>query len=89
MPWTAPQVVRPEPLLVGDERAMLEAWLDYHRQTLLGKCGGPSVEPLRRRARADRRREGLLSPADVLGISRLGHFGSVDSHQSVGIIEQG
>jgi len=50
MPWTAPQVVRPEPPLVGDERAMLEAWLDYHRQTLLGKCGGLSAEQLRRRA---------------------------------------
>ena len=34
--WTAPDVTRvPEPS-TGDERAMLEGWLDWHRQTLLG-----------------------------------------------------
>ncbi|HEX7745033.1 MAG TPA: DinB family protein [Micromonosporaceae bacterium] len=53
MTWTAPIVTRsPEPH-VGDERPMIEGWLDYHRQTLLLKCAGltaeqlktPSVEP--------------------------------------------
>jgi uncharacterized damage-inducible protein DinB len=29
---------------------MLEAWLDFHRQTLLGKCGGLSAGQLRQRS---------------------------------------
>ena len=29
---------------------MLEAWLDFHRQTLLMKCSGLTAEQLRRRA---------------------------------------
>ncbi|WP_280892123.1 DinB family protein [Streptomyces sp. LBL] len=44
---------RHEPATNADERAMLEGWLDYHRQTLAWKCEGlsdaqlrtPSVEP--------------------------------------------
>ncbi|MFF9278224.1 DinB family protein [Streptomyces griseosporeus] len=44
---------RPQPAPDADERAMLEGWLDYHRQTLAWKCEGlteaqlktPSVEP--------------------------------------------
>jgi uncharacterized damage-inducible protein DinB len=40
MTWTAPHVdlarVRPG----SDERSSLQAWLDFHRQTLLGKCAG-------------------------------------------------
>ena len=31
---------RAEPPYVGDERAMLEGWLEYHRATLLIKCEG-------------------------------------------------
>src|SRR5438128_8547410 len=31
---------RVEPPFVSDERAMLEAWLEYHRTTLLLKCEG-------------------------------------------------
>lgn len=38
--WTAPEIDRtPEPSL-GDERTVLEGWLDYHRDTLLHKCAG-------------------------------------------------
>ncbi|MGH8890035.1 MAG: DinB family protein [Acidothermaceae bacterium] len=48
--WTAPQIDRTEPPTVGDERASLEAWLDYHRQTLLFKCAGLTVDQLRRQA---------------------------------------
>ena len=40
MPWTAPEVTRPAVPRVADERTMLEAWLDLHRQTLLMKCTG-------------------------------------------------
>ena len=31
---------RTEPAYVADERAMLEAWLEFHRTTLLLKCEG-------------------------------------------------
>jgi hypothetical protein len=31
---------RPVPLLTGDERSMLESWLDFHRATLELKCAG-------------------------------------------------
>jgi uncharacterized damage-inducible protein DinB len=42
MPWIAPVIERPdfaEPL-VGDERTMLEARLEWQRTTLLAKCTG-------------------------------------------------
>ena len=53
MTWRAPEITRTNEPYVGDERTMLEGWLDYHRQTLLLKCAGltaeqlktPSVEP--------------------------------------------
>ncbi|AEV88188.1 Mini-circle protein [Actinoplanes sp. SE50] len=45
--WTAPEAHRvPEPH-TGDERAMLQGWLDYHRQTLLLKCAGLTAEQLK------------------------------------------
>ena len=47
---TAPQVERPAVPRVADERTMLEAWLDYHRATLLMKCAGLSDEQLRLRS---------------------------------------
>lgn len=50
MTWTAPAVERVDPPLVAGERPALEAWLDYHRQTLLYKCAGLSVDQLRQRA---------------------------------------
>jgi uncharacterized damage-inducible protein DinB len=52
MPWTAPEVTRPAVPRVADERTMLEAWLDLHRQTLLMKCTGLSAEQLKRRSAA-------------------------------------
>jgi uncharacterized damage-inducible protein DinB len=50
MPWTAPVITRPAVPRVADERTMLEAWLDFHRQTLLMKCTGLSAEQLKRRS---------------------------------------
>jgi hypothetical protein len=48
--WTAPDVDRaPSPRLV-DERACLQGWLDFHRQTLLGKCAGLTHEQLATRS---------------------------------------
>jgi len=47
MPWTAPLVTRQQTPYVAGERPMLEAWLDFHRQTLLIKCGGLTAGQLR------------------------------------------
>ena len=52
MSWTAPEVTRPARPGVADERTMLEAWLDLHRQTLLMKCAGLSAEQLKLRSAA-------------------------------------
>jgi uncharacterized damage-inducible protein DinB len=38
------------PPKVADERTMLDAWLDRHRETLLWKCEGLSDDQLRERA---------------------------------------
>ena len=47
MTWTAPEVIdRVDPGPVGPERDQLEAWLDYHRKTLLTKCAGLTGEQL-------------------------------------------
>ena len=43
-------VDRTDPPLVGDERSMLEAFLEYHRATLLLKCHGLEPEQLRMRS---------------------------------------
>ena len=48
--WTAPAVERVDPPDVAGERAALEGWLDYHRQTLLWKCAGLTADQLRQRA---------------------------------------
>jgi uncharacterized damage-inducible protein DinB len=52
MTWTAPDVTRPAVPRVADERTMLEAWLDFHRQTLLMKCAGLGAEQLKQRSAA-------------------------------------
>src|SRR6516164_3434472 len=49
MPWIAPTVVRHDTPPVAGERQMLEAWLDFHRQTLLSKCSGLTADQLRQR----------------------------------------
>jgi uncharacterized damage-inducible protein DinB len=48
--WTAPPPDRTDPDRLGDERSSLEAWVDYHRATLLAKCAGLSAEQLKERA---------------------------------------
>jgi uncharacterized damage-inducible protein DinB len=50
MTWTAPPVDRERPPHVASERAMLEAWLTFHRRTLLSKCTGLTAEQLRMRS---------------------------------------
>jgi len=43
-------VDRHDPPLVAAEREMLDAWLDYHRATLLVKCEGLTDEQLKARS---------------------------------------
>ena len=50
MTWTAPQITRQSTPSVAGERQMLEAWLDFHRQTLLSTCSGLTAEQLRQRS---------------------------------------
>jgi uncharacterized damage-inducible protein DinB len=45
--WTAPDANRVSEPVTGDERAMLEGWLDWHRQTLLSKAAGLTAEQLK------------------------------------------
>ncbi|HEY7043915.1 MAG TPA: DinB family protein [Nocardioidaceae bacterium] len=46
-----PQTIeRAEPPFAADERTMLDAWLDFHRATLLTKCEGLTEDQLRTRA---------------------------------------
>jgi Protein of unknown function (DUF664) len=47
--WTAPVVERGAPARIAGERASLEQWLDFHRATLLVKCGGLTAEQLKAR----------------------------------------
>jgi uncharacterized damage-inducible protein DinB len=50
MTWTAPQITCQSTPSVAGERQMLEAWLDFHRQTLLSTCSGLTAEQLRQRS---------------------------------------
>jgi hypothetical protein len=45
--WRAPEANRPPEPAALPERPMLQAWLDYHRQTLLLKCEGLTPDQLR------------------------------------------
>ncbi len=47
MTWTAPSIDRIQNPAAVDERAMLEGWLAFHRQTLLWKCEGLTAEQLK------------------------------------------
>ena len=44
-----PEDDRTEPPLTGGERALLQGFLDFHRQTLLWKCAGLTADQLRQR----------------------------------------
>jgi len=47
MTWTAPTVDREFTALNNPERAALQDWLRYHRETLLMKCAGLTPDQLR------------------------------------------
>src|SRR5215469_886569 len=46
----APDVARSSPGYLLGEREMLDGWLDYHRATLLWKCGGLTDDQLREKS---------------------------------------
>ena len=48
--WTAPEFTRTAEPFTGDERAMLDGWLDWHRGTLLTKCAGLTGKQLAQRS---------------------------------------
>ena len=48
--WIAPEAHRVSEPMTGGERAMLEGWLDWHRQTLLSKVAGLTAEQLKLRS---------------------------------------
>jgi uncharacterized damage-inducible protein DinB len=49
-PEFPPATDRADPPFVADERTMLDAWLDFHRATLLSKCEGLDDDQLRERS---------------------------------------
>lgn len=54
---------RVDPPFIADERAMLNNWLDWHRETLAVKCQGLTDEQLRERSTSP-------SPMSLLGLVR-------------------
>jgi hypothetical protein len=69
MTWTAPEVPRTEPSTVNSERESLDAWLDYHRATLLFKCQGLTGEQLCQRA---------VSPSALSLLGLVRHMAEVE-----------
>ncbi|WP_117212365.1 DinB family protein [Allorhizocola rhizosphaerae] len=50
MDWIAPEVTRAPARYVGDERAVYQSMLEFHRETLLMKCTGLTAEQLKLRS---------------------------------------
>jgi hypothetical protein len=72
MTWTAPQITRVNRPLAepaGDERTLADAWLDFHRQTLLWKCGGLTAEQLKLRA---------IEPSNLSLLGLVRHMAEVE-----------
>ena len=59
------------PALSGDERTMLEGWLDYERATLLIKCEGLTGAELTRRS---------VSPSTMSLLGLIRHMTDVERH---------
>ncbi|WP_112469622.1 DinB family protein [Streptomyces triticisoli] len=62
---------RQEPAPNADERAMLEGWLDYHRQTLAWKCEGLTDEQLRTAS---------AEPSELSLMGLVRHMAEVERH---------
>jgi len=66
---SSPTIDRHDPPLVAGEREMLDAWLDYHRATLLVKCEGLTDEQLRTRS---------VSPSSLSLLGLVRHMTEVE-----------
>ncbi|MEU6777234.1 DinB family protein [Streptomyces sp. NPDC046759] len=62
-------IERREPALNAGERAMLEGWLDYHRQTLAWKCEGLTDAQLRTQP---------LEPSELSLLGLVRHLSEVE-----------
>lgn len=60
---------RIDPPFVADERTMLDAWLDFHRATLLAKCEGLDDAQLRTRS---------VPPASLSLLGLVRHMSEVE-----------
>jgi hypothetical protein len=67
--WTAPSVERTNPAYVAGEREMLDAWLDYHRKTLLLKCAGLTAAQLKTAA---------VEPSNLTLLGLVRHMAEVE-----------
>jgi hypothetical protein len=70
MVWTAPDVKPIDEPLIADERTMLAAFLDVHRDYLLEKCAGLTGEQLSRRS---------VSPSSLSLLGLIRHMAEVES----------
>ena len=69
MTATTPPADRIDPPYVAGERPMLDAWLDYHRATLLWKCEGLDDDQLKRAS---------CPPSDLTLIGLVRHMAEVE-----------
>ena len=79
MTWTAPDVDRRHEPYVADERAMLQGWLDYHRDTLLLKCQGLTGDQLVARS---------VEPSTLSLLGLVRHMAAVERswfHRAAGV----
>jgi uncharacterized damage-inducible protein DinB len=67
--WTAPAATRDEEPVTGDERAMLDGWLEWHRQTLLTKLTGLTAEQLKTAS---------VEPSNLTLLGLLRHMSEVE-----------
>ena len=67
--WTAPAAHRVKEPRSGDERAMLEGWLEWHRQTLLTKCAGLTADQLKTAA---------VEPSNLTLLGLIRHMSEVE-----------
>ncbi|WP_405009344.1 DinB family protein [Kitasatospora sp. NBC_01539] len=69
---------RIDPPFAADETAMLTAWLDYHRATLLLKTEGLTPEQLRERS---------VPPSSLSLLGLVRHMAEVERHWFLGILQ--
>ncbi|MGZ4442218.1 MAG: DinB family protein [Nocardioidaceae bacterium] len=68
---------RQDPPFVAGERAMLDAWLDYHRATLLLKCAGLDDTQIRTRS---------VPPSTLSLLGLVRHMREVEQHWFLNVL---